>query len=249
VATGEEGEIRFDDLVELDETAPPASNAERARQQAAFHAREVRELGEVIAADPAAQDARNRTRDPRQAERTRHRAMELMCREIAEAFDWLGQKHRPSGDLGLGMEHVRAGYDAAPEVDLLRRIAGTQYPLLTTIASARHNGVGLLAETQLSLKHAARGRALADTLTVDDAETLLTFWLDQAAAIGGGATVNLLAVHQAVEWLVHLAAERAKRDHARMLEDDLEATIYLARATLDDAGFAYPGPVDPPPGY
>jgi hypothetical protein len=37
--------------------------------------------------------------------------------------------------------------------------------------------------------------------------------------------------------------------HDRPLEDDLEATIYLARGTLEAAGFEYRGPEEPAPGY
>lgn len=242
---GSEAEIQLADLIELDEAASPLGNAQRARQQAEFHAREVRELDEMIAVAPAA----DRAGDPRQAERMRHRELELLCREIAAAFDWLAEKLRPSRDLDLGLEHVRAGYEMAPEIVLLRRIAETQYPLLTAITLVRQNGVGLLTETRLSLKHAARGRALSDELSFAEAEQLFAGWLNEAAEIGSHGSVHLLAVCQAIEWLAHLAAERARPDHARALEDDLEATIYLARGTLDATGFVYAGPEDPAPGY
>ncbi len=249
MASDEGGSIRLADLIDLDESAPPASNAERARQQAAFHAREAVELGDLIAADRAASRLDERARDPRQAERSHHRTLELICREIAEAFDWLGAQGLPSGDLERGLEHVRAGYDCAPEIALLRRIAGTEYPLLTAITLVRPSGVGLLTETRLSLKHAARGRALADALSTEDAEALFAGWLDEAIGLGERLAVNLLAVHQAIEWLVHLAAARARPGHGRLLEDDLEAALYLARGTLGETGFTFAGPVDPPPGY
>ena len=58
-------EIRLDEIVELDEAAAPEINGERARQQAEFHGREVRELDEVIAALPAAE----RAQAPHPAER------------------------------------------------------------------------------------------------------------------------------------------------------------------------------------
>ena len=236
-------EIRLDEIVELDEAAAPEINGERARQQAEFHAREVRELGELIAADPAA----NRAQDPRRAERQRHHELELVCRELVLAFAWLATKQRPSSDLDLAMAHLREGYETAPEIALLREIAETQYPLLTRITFSRSNAVGLLDETRLSLKHAARGRPLADSLSVEEAEALLARWL--AAAAGVTAGVPLLPVHQALEWFAHLAAARAAPDHGRPLEDDLEATIYLARGTLEATGFTYRGPEEPAPGY
>ncbi|HEV2675832.1 MAG TPA: hypothetical protein VGV37_14905 [Aliidongia sp.] len=225
-------EIRLDEIVELDESAPPGSNGERARQQAEFHAREVRELGELIAADPS-----------RRAERQRHHELELLCRELAAAFAWLTLKDRPSTDLDLAMTHLREGYEQAPELALLREIAETHYPLLTRITYSRSNAVGLLDETRLSLKHAARGRPLADAMSVEDADALLARWL--ATAAGMVLTVPLLPVHQAIEWLTHLATARAGTDHGRPLEDDLEATMYLARGTLEATGFAYRGPEEP----
>ena len=228
--------IRLDEIVELDEAATPESNGERARQQAEFHAREVRELAALIAADPS-----------RRAERQHHHELELLCRELADAFAWLAAKDRPSTDLDLAMAHLRESYERAPEVALLREIAETPYPLLTRITYSRSNAVGLLDETRLSLKHAARGRPLADTMSVEEAEALLAGWL--ATAAGMGLTVPLLPVHQAVEWLVHLSTARAAPDHDRPLEDDLEATLYLARGTLEAAGFAYRGPEEPAPGY
>ncbi len=236
----EDQEIRLEDLLDLDEQASPASNAERAWQQAEFHAREVRELDELIAAD-----RQQRGSDPRQAERTQHRMIELICREIGAAFDWLQEKDRPSSDLDLGLAHIRAGYDAAAEIGLLRMIAETEYPLLTAITLVRHNGVGLLPETQLSLKHAARGRPLSDALTVEEADALLGRWLARAIEIGPDGPVHVPSVRQAIDWLAYLAAERLKPGSTRALEDDLEATIYLARATLDEAGFAYAGPDSP----
>jgi hypothetical protein len=219
-------EIRLDDIVELDEAAAPESNGERARQQAEFHAREVRELTDLIKADPT-----------RRAEREQHRQLELLCRELVLAFDWLGARQRPSTDLDLAMAHLRETYEQAPELDLLREIAETQYPLLTRIAFSRSNMIGLLDETKLSLKHAARGRPLADDLSVEAADALLAGWLVKAAATPAG--VPLLPVHQALEWFTHLAAARTVPDHGRALEEDLEATIYLARGTLEAAGFAY----------
>jgi hypothetical protein len=232
-------EIRLEDIIELDEAAPPESNGERARQQAEFHAREVRELGELIAAAPAP----DRAHDPRQAERQQHRELELLCRELATAFAWLAAKDRPSRDLDLALTHLREGYETAPEIGLLRTIAETYYPLLTRITESRGNAVGLLDETRLSLKHAARGRPLADSLGIEEAEALLDGWLATAAAIT--AEVPLLPVHQALEWLGHVRTARAAPDHGRPLEDDLEATIYLARGTLEAAGFAYQGPEEP----
>jgi hypothetical protein len=228
----EDEDIRLEDLLDLDGHAPPASNAERARQQAEFHAREVRELDELIAADGPRE---------RGEERAQHRTLELLCREIAAAFDWLVQRDRPSTDLDLGLAHVRAGYASSPEIGLLRAIAETDYPLLETLTRVRLNGVGLLPETQLSLKHAARGRPLADTMTVEAADALLAGWLDRAVAIGPEGAVYVPSVRQAIDWLAYLAAGRATRG----LEDDLEATIYLARATLDEAGFDYTGPEAP----
>jgi hypothetical protein len=236
-------EIRLDEIVELDEAATPEINGERARQQAEFHAREVRELAELIAAAPSP----DRIQDPRRAERQRHRELELLCRELVLAFAWLAAKDRPSRDLDLAMAHLRESYEAAPEIILLRGIAETHYPLLTRITLSRGNGVGLLDETRLSLKHAARGRPLADTLSVEAAEALLAGWL--AAAADMVLAAPLPAVHQAFEWLVHLAAGRAPPDHGRVLEDDLEATIYLARGTLEATGFAYRGPEEPAPNY
>lgn len=230
-------EIRLDEIVELDETAPPEINGERARQQAEFHAREVRELAALVADDPT-----------RRAERQKHRELELLCRELVMAFTWLTAKNRPSRDLDLAMAHLRQTYEASPEVALLRRIAETQYPLLTRITFSRSNAVGLLDETRLSLKHAARGRPLADTMSVEDADALLAGWLATATATDAG-DVPLPAVHQALEWFVHLGAARGTPDHGRPLEDDLEATIYLARGTLEAAGFAYRGPEEPAPGY
>jgi hypothetical protein len=236
-------EIRLENVVELDEAATPEINGERTRQQAEFHAREVRELGELIAAAPAP----DRAQDPRQAERQHHRELELLCRELTAAFDWLARKDRPSRDLDLAMAQLREGYETTPEVALLRRIAETHYPLLTQITLTRDNGVGLLDETRLSLKHAARGRPLADAMSVEDAAILLDGWLATAKAIA--PAVPLLPVHQALEWLVHQATARAAPDHGRPIEDDLEATIYLARGTLEAAGFAYRGPEEPAPGY
>jgi len=201
----------------------------------------VRELGELIAAAPAA----DRAHDPRQAERQHHHELELLCRELAAAFAWLGQKDRPSRDLDLAMAHLREGYETAPEMALLRTIAETHYPLLTQITTSRGNGVGLLDETRLSLKHAARGRPLADDLSLADAAALLDGWLAAAGAIR--STVPLLPVHQALEWLLHQKAARALPDHGRPLEDDLEATIYLARGTLEATGFAFQGPEEPAP--
>ena len=51
--------------------------------------------------------------------------------------------------------------------------------------------------------------------------------------------------------LVTLPFHGARREpgHDRPLEDDLEATIYLARGTLEATGFAYRGPEEPAPGY
>ena len=245
MAGDESEEIRLEDLLDLDEHAPPASNAERAWQQAEFHAREVRELDELIAADKQRRSTGDQGRDPRQAERTQHRMIELLCREIGTAFDWLDQRGRPSTDLDLGLEHVRGDYDAAPEIDLLREIAESEYPLLTAITLMRENGVGLLPETQLSLKHAARGRPLADALTIEGADTLLAGWLARALEIGPDGPVYVPSVRQAIEWLSYLSAERSRPGTTRPLEDDLEATIYLARATLDEAGFGYVGPDSP----
>jgi hypothetical protein len=232
-------EIRLDEIVELDEAAAPEINGERARQQAEFHAREVRELDDVIAALPAAE----RAQTPHKAERQRHRELELLCRELVDAFAWLGTKGRPSRDLDLAMAQLREGYEAAPEILLLREIAETQYPLLTQITLSRSNGVGLLDETRLSLKHAARGRPLADALSVAEADALLAGWFTKAS--GEPVAMPLLPVHQAFEWLTHLAAVRSMRDHDRALEDDLEATIYLARGTLEATGFPYRGPEAP----
>jgi len=222
-------EIGLDEIVELDETAPPEINGERARQQAEFHGREVREL------DPGDK-----------AERHKHRELEMLCRELALAFAWLTAKGRPSTDLDLAMAHLRETYEASAELALLREIAETQYPLLTRITFSRSNAVGLLDETRLSLKHAARGRPLADTMEPDEADKMLARWL---AAAPAAPDVPLLPVHEALEWLRHLAAARGEPDHGRPLEDDLEATIYLARGTLDAAGFAYQGPEEPAPGY
>ena len=238
-----QNEIRLDEVVELDEAATPEINGERARQQAEFHAREVRELGELIAAVPSP----DRAPDPRQAERQHHRELELLCRELVHAFTWLAAKGRPSRDLDLALAQLREGYEAAPEILLLREIAETQYPLLTQITLSRSNGVGLLDETRLSLKHAARGRPLADILSVEAADALLSGW--SATASGVETVVPLLPVHQALEWLTHLTAARALPDHDRLLEDDLEATIYLARGTLEAAGLSYRGPEEPAPKY
>jgi hypothetical protein len=245
VASDDQEEIRLEDLLELDELAPAASNAERARQQAEFHAREVRELGELIAAERGRRGAVDRGRDPQQAERTRHRALELLCREIGAAFDWLHRKDRPSTDLDLGLEQVRANYDASPDISLLREIAETEYPLLTAIALVRQNGVGLLPETQLALKHAARGRPLSDTMTIEGADALLASWLTRANEIGPDGPVYVLSVRQAIEWLTYLSVERSRPGPPRGLEDELEATIYLARATLDEAAFDYIAPDSP----
>ena len=228
-------EIRLDEIVELDETAPPEINGERARQQAEFHGREVRELAALVAADPGCK-----------AEQHKHRELEMLCRELALAFAWLAAKDRPSTDLDLAMAHLRETYEAAPELALLREIAETQYPLLTRITFSRSNAVGLLDETRLSLKHAARGRPLADTMDIAEADALLARWL---AAAPEAPAVPLLPVHEALEWFRHLAAARGEPDHGRPLEDDLEATIYLARGTLEAAGFAYQGPEEPAPGY
>jgi hypothetical protein len=235
--------IRLDEIVELDEAATPEINGERARQQAEFHAREVRELAELIAVAPAA----DRAQDPRRAERQRHRELELLCRELVDAFAWLAAKGRPSRDLDLAMAQLRETYETAPEIALLRDIAETQYPLLTRITLIRGNAVGLLDETRLSLKHAARGRPLADALSLEAADALLAGWL--ATAIDITPAVPLPPVHQALEWLAHLAAARAMPDHERALEDDLEATIYLARGTLEATGFTYRGPEGPAPNY
>jgi hypothetical protein len=236
-------ETRLDDIVELDEAAAPESNGERARQQAEFHAREVRELDDLIAAVPGS----GRAREPHQTERQRHRELELLCRELVHAFDWLATKGRPSRDLDLAMAHLREGYEAAREILLLREIAETQYPLLTQITLSRSNGVGLLDETRLSLKHAARGRPLADVLSVEEAEALLASWFARASDVA--IDVPLLPVHQAFEWLTHLATVRTRPDHDRAFEDDLEATIYLARGTLDATGFPYRRPEEPAPAY
>ena len=159
----------------------------------------------------------------------------------------LAAKGRPSRDLDLAMAQLREGYAAAPEILLLREIAETQYPLLTQITLSRSNGVGLLDETRLSLKHAARGRPLADVLSIEEADALLSGWFRKASALA--ITVPLLPVHEALEWLTHLATVRAMPDHDRALEDDLEATIYLARGTLEAAGFPYRGPEEPAPIY
>ena len=236
-------EIRLDEIVELDEAAAPEINGERARQQAEFHAREVRELDDLIAAVPGS----DRAQDPYQTERQRHRELELLCRELAHAFAWLAAKGRPSRDLDLAMAQLREGYGVAPEILLLREIAETQYPLLTRITLSRSNGVGLLDETRLSLKHAARGRPLADVLSVEEAAALLAGWFTKASGVA--ITVPLLPVHEALEWLAHLGTVRAMPDHDRVLEDDLEATIYLARGTLEAAGFPYRGPEEPAPTY
>jgi hypothetical protein len=235
--------IRLDEIVELDEAAAPEINGERARQQAEFHGREVRELAELIAAAPGA----DRAQDPHQAERQHHRQLELLCRELVHAFAWLAAKGRPSRDLDLAMAHLREGYEVAAEILLLREIAETQYPLLTQITLTRRNGVGLLDETRLSLKHAARGRPLADLLSVEAADALLAGWFTTASGVT--VAVPLLPVHQAFEWLAHLAAARTMPDHDRALEDDLEATIYLARGTLETAGFSFRGPEEPAPAY
>src|ERR1700733_7916113 len=197
-------EIRLDEIVELDEAAAPEINGERARQQAEFHAREVRELAAVIAAVPGS----DRGQDPHQAERQHHRELELLCRELVDAFTWLAAKGRPSRDLDLAMAHLREGYEVAPEILLLREIAETQNPLLTQITLSRSNGVGLLDETRLSLKHAARGRPLADALSVEEADALLAGWV--AKAPGVATVVPLLPVHQALEWLTHLAPPPAR---------------------------------------
>jgi hypothetical protein len=236
-------EIRLDEIVELDEAAAPEINGERARQQAQFHAREVRELDDLIAAVLGS----DRAQDPHRAERQHHRELELSCHELVHAFAWLAAKGRPSRDLDLAMAHLREGYEVAREILLLREIAETQYPLLTQITLSRSNGVGLLDETRLGLKHAARGRPLADVLSVEEADDLLTGWFSKAS--GMAIAVPLLPVHQALEWLTHLAAARAMLDHDRALEDDLEATIYLARGTLEAAGFPYRGPEEPAPTY
>jgi len=228
-------EISLDEIVELDETALPAINGERARQQAEFHGREVRELAALVAADPS-----------RKAERHKHRELEMLCRELALAFAWLTAKDRPSTDLDLAMAHLRETYEASPELALLRRIAETHYPLLTRITFSRSNAVGLLDETRLSLKHAARGRPLADTMDVAEADAMLARWLNAATET---PAVPLLPVHEALEWFRHLAVARAEPEHDRPLEDDLEATIYLARSTLEAAGFNYQGPEEPAPGY
>jgi hypothetical protein len=234
--------LRLEDIVELDEDASPETNAERARQQAEFHAREVRELGELIAADPALATAKERALDPRQAERRRHRELEMICREVTAALDWLVEKRRPSRDLDRAMEYIQQGYNEADEIRLLRRIAETTYPLLTTMMVSRQNGVGLLSETKLSLKHAARGQALSDTLTSQEAAQLLAGWLNRAIEIGIRPQVYIVGVRQAIEWFVHLAGQRTDPAHARSLEDDLEAVIYLSRGTLDEAGLPYKGP-------
>src|SRR5271168_3445948 len=215
-------EIRLDEIVELDEAATPEINGERARQQAEFHAREVRELDDLIAAVAGSDHAQ----EPHQTERQHHRELELLCRELVHAFAWLAAKGRPSRDLDLAMAHLREGYGVAGEILLLREIAETQYPLLTQITLSRSNGVGLLDETRLSLKHAARGRPLADILSVEEADALLAGWFTTAAGVA--IAMPLLPVHQALEWLTHLAAARALPGHDRALEDDLEATIYLA---------------------
>ena len=221
--------ISLDEIVELDDTAPPEINGERARQQAEFHGREVREL------DPGDK-----------AERHKHRELEMLCRELAQAFAWLTTKDRPSTDLDLAMAHLRETYEASAELALLREIAETHYPLLTRITFSRSNAVGLLDETRLSLKHAARGRPLADTMEVAEADAMLARWL---AAAPASPEVPLLPVHEALEWFRHLGVARAEPAHGRPLEDDLEATIYLARGTLEAAGFAYQGPEEPAPGY
>jgi len=218
-------QISLDDIVELDETAPPEINRERAQQQAEFHAREVAELAPLIASDPTLRE-----------ERQKHRAREMLCRELVQAFDWLVTKDRPTSDLDLAMAELREHYEASAELALLREIAERAYPLLTRICFSRSNAVGLLEETRLSLKHAARGRPLADTMSVEEAEALLAGWLARAPAL---PAVPLLPVHEALEWFRHLGAARAVPDHERPLEDDLEATIYLARGTLEAAGFAY----------
>jgi hypothetical protein len=236
-------EIRLDEIVELDEAAAPEINGERARQQAEFHAREVRELDDLIAAVPAS----DRAQSPHRTERQHHREVELLCRELGHAFAWLTAKGRPSRDLDLAMATLREGYEVAQEVLLLREIAETQYPLLTQITLSRSNGVGLLDETRLSLKHAARGRPLADALSVEEADALLAGWVTKASDVS--IVVPLLPVHQALEWLTHLAAVRSTRGHDRALEDDLEATIYLARGTLEAAGFPYRGPEEPAARY
>lgn len=236
--------LSLGDLIELDEDASPETNRDRARHQAAFHEREARELGELLAADPSVATPAARARDPRQAERLRHLELAMICREVVAAFDRLAAGGRPSRELGEAMEQLRAGYADSPEVGLLRAVAETWYPLLTTLTETRGNEVGLLAETKLSWKHAARGQALADSLDRDQAEALLAGWLAQAQALGA-RTVPILALDQALDWFLHLAAERARPDHGRSLEDDLEAMIYLARATLDETGFAYAGPDEP----
>ena len=161
------------------------------------------------------------------------------------SFDWLQQRDRPSTDLDLGLEHIQAGYDASPEIGLLWEIAGTEYPLLTGITLVRQNGVALLPETQLSLKHAARGRPLADAMTIEGADVLLAGWLARAIEIGPDGTVYVPSVRQAIDWLAYLAVERSKPGTTRGLEDDLEATIYLARVALDEAGFDYARPESP----
>lgn len=218
-------QISLDDIVELDEAAPPETNRERAQQQAEFHAREVAELAPLVTSDPSLR-----------GERQKHRAREMLCRELVLAFDWLIAKDRPTSDLDLAMAQLREGYEGSAELALLREIAETTYPLLTRICFSRSNAVGLLEETRLSLKHAARGRPLADTMSAEEAEALLAGWLARAPAL---PAVPLLPVHEALEWFRHLGAARAAPDHDRPLEDDLEATIYLARGTLEAAGFAY----------
>jgi hypothetical protein len=249
MADNEGVEIRLEDLLDLDEQASPGSNAERARQQAEFHAREVRELDDLIAADRSGRGVEDRTGDPRLAERTQHRTLELLCQEIAQAFEWLGQRDRPSTDLDFGLEQIRASYETSLEISLLRKIAETEYPLLTSISVVRQNGVGLLPETQLALKHAARGRPLADALSIEGAHDLLASWLKRAVEIGPDGSVHVPSVRGAIDWLLHLSAERATPGSARSLEDDIEAMIYLARATLGEAGFEYAGPEEPAPGY
>jgi len=169
----------------------------------------------------------------------------MLCRELALAFAWLTAKDRPSTDLDLAMAHLRETYEASPELALLRRIAETHYPLLTRITFSRSNAVGLLDETRLSLKHAARGRPLADTMEPAEADAMLARWLNAATET---PAVPLLPVHEALEWFRHLAVARAP-GHDRPIEDDLEATIYLARGTLEAAGFAYQGPEEPAPGH
>ena len=140
--------LQLGDIVELNEDASPATNSERARQQAEFHAREAREIAGIIAADPSLSTYTDRANDPRQAERLRHAELETICREITAAFDWLVEKKRPSVDLDRAVQEVRESYDAAEETQLLREIAETYYPLLTTVVESRLYAVSVY-ETEL----------------------------------------------------------------------------------------------------